>query len=48
MPLVVIAERFYGADALARLPEILANNPHVLGLVLVPAGTALKLAQATV
>lgn len=48
MPLVVVAERFYGGDAFAHLDEITTNNPGILGLVLIPAGTQLRLAAATV
>lgn len=47
-PLMVILERFYGGDAFAHVDEAEANNPEIVGSVLVPAGTALKLAPATV
>lgn len=48
MTLMAIAEQFYGGDAMARIGAIEADNPNILGLVLIPAGTSLKLAPATV
>jgi len=47
-PIMVVLERFYGADAFARVGEFEANNPQTLGLVVIPAGTSLKLTPPTV
>lgn len=47
MPLSAVAERFYGANAMAHYSEILSLNPSIFGVPLIPAGTVLQLAQAT-
>lgn len=47
-PLLVILQRVYGGDAVAHVAEAEANNPQILGSVLIPAGTALSLTPATV
>jgi len=46
---MAIAQAFYGRDAAARLAEILANNTaQIINPAVVPAGTLLMLAPATV
>jgi hypothetical protein len=45
---MVILERFYGSDAFAHVDEFEGNNPQIVGLVPIPAGTPLKMVPATV
>lgn len=42
MPLITIAQSLYGVDAMNHLDELLSNNPSLLGMVLIPAGTMLN------
>jgi prophage DNA circulation protein len=48
MTLIQVAEQLYGGDAFSYVGQIVTNNPQVLGLTLIPAGTALYLAPSTV
>lgn len=48
MTLMVAAQMLYGADADQHLEEMLANNPQVAGLILIPAGTKLVVNTLTV
>jgi hypothetical protein len=48
MPEMTSLQRFYGGDAFAHQAEFESNNPLVLGLILIPGGTALRMAPATV
>lgn len=46
-PLTLIVQNYYGGDALSWLPQVLADNPQILGLAIIPSGTPLKLAAKT-
>lgn len=42
LPLMALAGRLYGAQAMARMDQILASNPALVGLDVVPAGMQLR------
>ena len=42
MPLMGVSQAVYKDDAMNHLDEIMANNPSISGMILIPAGTILK------
>ena len=45
-PLMSLASQLYGADGANRIPELLANNPAIVGQALITPGTVLKVATS--
>ena len=45
-PLMALASQLYGADGANRIPELLANNPAIVGQALITPGTVLKVATS--